>query len=69
MIIGHLPAGYIFPIFLVRKLVKTGICSGYIVIMGVLGVIGPDIDMLYFQFVDNPRILKGIPGVLANQYV
>ncbi|MCU7920528.1 MAG: metal-dependent hydrolase [Candidatus Thiodiazotropha sp. (ex Epidulcina cf. delphinae)] len=53
MIIGHLPAGYVFAEILARKLSNIGVDHRHLVLIGVLGAIAPDLDMLYFYLVDN----------------
>ena len=53
MIIGHLPAGYVFTKLLARKLVNKGINLRLLVLVGVIGAIAPDLDMFYFYLVDH----------------
>lgn len=53
MIIGHLPAGYVFSKFVVGKLAGKGFDLRYFVLAGVAGAIAPDLDMFYFYLVDN----------------
>lgn len=53
MIIGHLPAGYIFSRLLTHKLSSIGISNHHVALFTVLGAIVPDFDMLYFYLVDN----------------
>lgn len=52
MIIGHLPAGYVFSKLLAAKL-ASGINPRHVIVVGMLGAIAPDFDMLYFHLVDN----------------
>jgi len=53
MLIGHLPAGYIFSKLLSGKLAGRGIETRHIIPAGMLGSIAPDLDMFYFFLVDN----------------
>lgn len=53
MIIGHLPAGYVYSKLLANKLSKTGVKHRDIILAGTLGGIAPDFDMLYFYLIDN----------------
>lgn len=52
MFIGHLPAGYI----LTKKLQKK-FKMKYFLFLGLLGSVLPDIDILYFYFIDNRQTL------------
>lgn len=53
MIIGHIPSGYIFVKYLIRKTPKSNDVTKRIMLAGVLGAVAPDIDMLYFYLIDN----------------
>ena len=53
MIIGHLPAGYITSKFISKKIDGKNISIKLFIIAGVLGALAPDLDMLYFHFIDN----------------
>lgn len=53
MIIGHLPAGYIFTKFIARRMVNKDINLRVFILAGVIGSIIPDLDMLYFYLIDN----------------
>ncbi len=48
MIIGHLPAGYVYGYLLSNK-----IGAKYILLACIFGAMAPDFDMLYFYFIDN----------------
>jgi len=50
--IGHLPAGYIFT----KKLIHVVGIKKYLW-LGLLGSIIPDIDLLYFYFIDDKQTL------------
>ena len=52
MFIGHLPAGYI----LTKKIQKKTKTTKYLLI-GLIGSIFPDIDILYFYLIDNRQNL------------
>lgn len=53
MIIGHLPAGYIFSKLLAKKLAGTAVNVRHIVFVGIVGAVIADLDMFYFHLVDN----------------
>ncbi len=53
MIIGHLPAGYIFTKLLARKLINKEINLRVFILVGVIGAILSDLDMFYFYLIDN----------------
>ena len=53
MIIGHIPAGYIFGKYLIRKNPKSNETAKLVIVAGVLGAVAPDMDMLYFYLIDN----------------
>ncbi|KHD08073.1 hydrolase [Candidatus Thiomargarita nelsonii] len=52
MIIGHLPAGYVFSKLIANKLVSRK-SQRLFVFVGVIGAIAPDFDMFYFHLIDN----------------
>lgn len=56
MIIGHLPAGYILSNLSYSHFSQYLIDYKYFIFWGMLGSIAPDIDMLYFYFVDHGRV-------------
>ena len=68
MIIGHLPAGYMPQFSRLQTGENRDLSRLHCHHGRFFGVIGPDIGMLYFQYVDNLLILKGIPGVLTSRY-
>lgn len=53
MIIGHLPAGYIFTKLLAGKLINKEINLRVFILAGVIGAILPDLDMFYFYLIDK----------------
>lgn len=59
MIIGHLPFGYIVSTLLATKLRRNSnhnkqtLNLRLFIIIGMLGAVAPDIDMLYFYFIDH----------------
>ena len=53
MIIGHLPAGYITSKLISKKIDSSSVNIKIFIIAGVIGAIAPDLDMLYFHFIDN----------------
>ena len=55
MMVGHLPAGYLYGSFLATKLARTQVDSRYILIAALAGSVFPDIDMFYFLLIDDQR--------------
>jgi inner membrane protein len=55
VIIGHLPAGYLVAKTLADRLVAGGRSTAIFVCAALLGSIFPDIDWLYFFWVDHQR--------------
>ena len=53
MFIAHLPAGYICSKYAIPLFKKQGINSWYFIAAGIAGALTPDLDMLYFYFVDQ----------------
>ncbi len=53
MIIGHAPAGYITAKFLLKNFIRSGILPRKFIIVGILGALAPDLDMLYFHLIDH----------------
>lgn len=53
MIIGHAPSGYITAKILLGKFTERNISTKRFIIAGTLGALAPDLDMLYFHFVDH----------------
>jgi len=53
MIIGHLPAGCIVSVWLFPRLRHCGVGFKAFLLAGLLGAVAPDIDMLYFHWVDH----------------
>ena len=57
MIIGHIPSGYIFSKLLGNKLAGKGIDLRAPFLTGITGAVAPDIDWLYYFFIDNEKHL------------
>ncbi|MFK5968823.1 MAG: metal-dependent hydrolase [Candidatus Marithrix sp.] len=57
MIVGHLPAGYIFSKLIADRLVDRQINLDLFMLFGVVGSIAPDFDMFYFYFIDHKQHL------------
>ena len=53
MFIAHLPAGYIFSKYSLPFFKKHRINPWYFIAAGIAGALTPDLDMLYFYFVDQ----------------
>ncbi len=54
MIIGHAPAGYVLSTLLIRRFsLSTKVPCHILLTAGTLGALVPDLDMLYFHFVDG----------------
>jgi membrane-bound metal-dependent hydrolase YbcI (DUF457 family) len=53
MMIAHAPAGYVLATSLLRWLQKTHVSAKAIILVGVIGAVTPDIDMLYFHLIDH----------------
>ncbi len=53
MIVGHLPAGYLYGRFVSAKLAGTRADPRQVLIAALVGSVFPDIDMLYFLLVDE----------------
>jgi len=52
MLIGHMPFGYVASKLLHRKMGQTVVSARAFIVAGVLGSTAPDVDMLYFHFLD-----------------
>lgn len=52
MIIGHLPVGYFSSKLIFPRLSSRGISAKAFILVGILGALAPDLDMLYFHLVD-----------------
>jgi inner membrane protein len=57
MIIGHIPSGYIFSKLLAGKLAGKEIDLSLLLLTCITGAIAPDIDWLYYFFIDNEKHL------------
>ena len=56
MIIGHLPAGYLYSDFLFKRTTwSRGASRVVFLAAGMAGALAPDLDMLYFYFADHRR--------------
>ena len=53
MMIGHLPAGYLFAKGLVHRLVAAGRDMPAFICAALLGSVFPDVDLVYFYLVDH----------------
>lgn len=53
MIIGHIPLGYLSTKLIAAKWLDKSINRKPVLLAGIAGSITPDIDMLYYYFVDN----------------
>ena len=53
MFLAHLPAGYIVSKFLLTKFNSGPSRKKYLLFLGLLGSVFPDLDMLYFYLIDN----------------
>ncbi|HLE41058.1 MAG TPA: metal-dependent hydrolase [Nitrospirota bacterium] len=60
MFIAHLPAGYLWTRYLLRRRFATDVRSllyRKLMALGLAGSLLPDVDMLYFYFIDNRQHL------------
>ena len=57
MFIGHLPAGYIVTRQMLRGRSRTGATAGWLMALGLVASVLPDIDLVYFYLVDNRQTL------------
>jgi inner membrane protein len=53
MIIGHLPIGYLVTKLAASKYKDRVVNVNFFMAAGMVGCIGPDLDMFYFYFIDN----------------
>lgn len=53
VIIGHLPSGYVLAKLISRKIDRGVVDLRLFVVIGVIGAVIPDLDMLYFHIIDN----------------
>lgn len=53
MIIAHAPSGYILATSIMRRVVSAPVTAKLIVFAGITGAVAPDVDMLYFHFIDD----------------
>lgn len=53
MFIAHLPSGYILSSLLLKRARQLPILTRTLMLVGVLGAVAPDFDLLYFYLVDN----------------
>jgi membrane-bound metal-dependent hydrolase YbcI (DUF457 family) len=53
MMIAHAPAGYVLATSLLRWLKNTNVSAKVIILIGVIGAVVPDVDMLYFHLIDH----------------
>ena len=53
MFIAHLPAGYLLARHLLKKLRTVPVSPRAVTLSAMAGAIAPDLDMLYFYFIDN----------------
>lgn len=53
MLIGHAPSGYIIASLLLRKFSGRSISPAFFYVAGIIGALAPDLDMLFFYFVDH----------------
>ena len=53
MFIAHLPSGYILSSLLLKRARQLPVLTRTLMLVGVLGAVAPDFDLLYFYLVDN----------------
>jgi len=53
MFIAHLPAGYLLARHLVKRIGTLPASPRAVTLTAMAGAIAPDLDMLYFYFIDN----------------
>mgnify|MGYP000875722709 FL=1 len=53
MFIAHAPSGYILAISLMKRMVSAPVTARALVIVGIMGALAPDLDMVYFHLIDH----------------
>lgn len=53
MFIAHAPSGYILAISLMKRMVSAPVTAKALVIVGIMGALAPDLDMVYFHLIDH----------------
>jgi len=53
MFIAHIPSGYIMSVLICERVRPVRVSSSVVAWAGMIGAVAPDLDMLYFNFIDH----------------